>query len=171
MTGLSLACPQHHPLCLGENGEHKATKCHINLQKSQVGIFACEFIVLFNLTTLFKCYIPNLQMSHFKICNVTCNNWKCHICKCNMSIVMWENSKFNATLGVIHNDILHTNVTLQICNVTFNVTLMKYVKVPMRLFKYTTLHLMLHYCERIAFAIVPVEVRYPDRIVGIALLL
>ena len=26
-------------------------------------------------------------------------------------------------------------------------------------------------CERIAFAIVPVEVRYPDRIVGIALLL
>ncbi len=31
--------------------------------------------------------------------------------------------------------------------------------------------LMLNLYERIAFAIVPVEVRYPDRIVGIALLL
>ncbi len=78
-------------------------------------------------------------MSDLKF-NVTCNNWKCHICKYKMSIVlvMWENSKFKATLGVIHNDIFYTNVTLQICNVTFNVTLMKNVKVPMRLLKYTT---------------------------------
>ena len=40
--------------------------------------------------------------------------------------------------------------------------------------EFTTLHSgwsISHPCERIAFAIVQVEVRYPDRIVGIALLL
>jgi hypothetical protein len=36
---------------------------------------------------------------------------------------------------------------------------------------YVVVYRLCHVIERIAFAIVPVEVRYPDRIVGIALLL
>ena len=35
----------------------------------------------------------------------------------------------------------------------------------------THIFVLNHSCERIAFAIVPDEVRYPDRIIGIALLL
>ncbi len=62
----------------GEMANIKLLNVTLIFKKSQVGIiFAYEFIVLFNLTTLFKCYIPNLQNLHpkfTKFTNVTFQN-------------------------------------------------------------------------------------------------